>query len=141
MTYTVSFKLQFAKEFAVFPTDQQTAVAEFIEIYQEHGLANQTKYPGRVSPSWHGLPTNHPNYQYTQSNELWHYHVGLPKYAGQAAWGRVSDWVLHFQWPARGSHISLVDLYQHYMRDGSFYLPSPASLEEHPAVPSVNPQS
>lgn len=135
MTFTVSFKLQFAKEFAVFAPDQQMAVASFVSTYQSHGLDDQTKFPGRISPSWHNLPTNHPNHKYTLENELWHYHVGLPMYSGSGQWGRVSDWLLHFQWPGRGPHISLVDLYQHYRADRSFYLPNVGRLEDQPPEP------
>lgn len=130
MTYTVSFKLQFSREFAIYPADQQDAITSFISTYQAHGLGNHTKFTGRISPSWHGLPTNHPNYAYAQDNALWHYHLGLPKYSGASQWGQVSDWLLHFQWPDCGPHIDLVDVYQHYRQDGSFYLPPPSSLEE-----------
>lgn len=130
MTYTVSFTVQFAREFQVFPVYQQTAITSFITTYQAHGLDNQTKFQGRVSPSWHNLPPNHPDYQYAYANDLWHYHLGLPEYNGSQQWGRVSDWLLHFQWKERGPHISLVDVYHHYRSDGTFYLPPATSLQE-----------
>lgn len=130
MKYTVEFSESFAKEFTRVPQEHQDAVLDFVVIYQGHGLNDQTKYPGRVSPSWHNLPVNHPNYAYTKQQHLWHYHVGLPDYAGAQLWGKTSDWVLHFQWPDRGPTVALVDLYQHYTWDNKFYLPPKSALSE-----------
>lgn len=132
MTYTVSYQLQFRQELQRMPRPEQMAVATFITTYQTYGLGNQTKLVGRLSPSWHGLPINHPNYQFARKFDLWHYHIGLPYYSGRQEWDRVSDWLLHFQWVGRGDHISLVDLYQHHRDDGSFYLPAASRLEDQP---------
>lgn len=128
MSFTVGFGNQFAREWKNYLPDQKTKVGEFIQLFQTHGLADQTKYPGRVSPSWFGLPPNHPNHAYTITHSLWHYHIGLPHYTGTATWGNTSDWVLHFQWVSQGSHIDIVDMNTHHNSKGSFYLPPATNL-------------
>lgn len=129
MLYTVSFNIKFAEEYARIPPREQTAIANFISTFEAYGLGDQTRFPGRLSPSWHGLPPNDLNAMYTQEYCLWHYHIGLPEYSGEAIWGRTSDWLLHFQWVQNSSHVNLVDLYQHHRRDGSFYLPPADRLD------------
>jgi hypothetical protein len=128
MTYSYGFKKQFAIEFANFPTDQQDKVLDFADTFEISGLSDFTKYAGKISPSWSGLPKFHPSAVYAKANHLWHYHIGIPNYSVVHAKYMTSDWVLHFQWTNRGSHIDLVDLYSHYKNDGSFYLPSSNSL-------------
>lgn len=132
MNFIVKYKLQFAAEFNRFPHDQQSAVVKFLAQYQQHGLADQTKFPGRISPSWQNLPINHPNYIYTKTHDLWHYHLGIPDYDGRQNWGKTSDWLLHFQWPDQGNVISLVDVYTHHNYQKQFYLPPLSALEDSP---------
>lgn len=135
MTYTVDFSKTFRLEFARIPATYQNAVASFVVTYQQHGLGDQTKYIGRLSPSWHRLPPNAPPYIYAKKHDLWHYHIGLPTYSGGQSWGRTSDWLLHFQWPEQSTHISLVDLYTHHKSNGDFYLPPENSLVEEAVDP------
>jgi hypothetical protein len=123
MSYSYSFKPKFANEFANFPSDQQDKILEFGETFEQHGLGDFTKYVGKVSPSWSGN-ANSIAYNFAQANDLWHYHIGIPTYLASNAKYKTSDWVLHFQWKSRGTHIIFVDLYQHYRYDGSFYLPT-----------------
>ncbi|ULR87386.1 hypothetical protein [Comamonas sp. B21-038] len=130
MSYTVKYSIQFLKDFDHFPEDQVLKIAKFASVFQQHGLADQTKFEGRVSPSWMNLPTNHPDYQYTLSRHLWHYHIGIPQYSGMQQWNRTSDWVLHFQWPQRGPTVWLVDVYAHHTSSGAFYLPPPTALAD-----------
>lgn len=120
-TYVVHFNYDFAVELSRVPKDQQLAVGTFVSTFQSCGLVDQTKYPGRISPSW--LNAGQGNSEYAQRHELWHYHLGLPEYAGAAGWGKTSDWLLHFQWRDRGSEITLLDMYHHYTSNGNFYLP------------------
>ena len=136
MTFTVSFNLQFALEYPRYPKQEQDAINLFIATFMQWGLGDQTKYPGRISPSWHNLPTNHPNYQYAFDNALWHYHVGLPSYTGTQSFNKTSDWVLHFQWFNRGDHIDIVDFYQHYTATGAFYIPPQQNLAPQPDAPT-----
>jgi hypothetical protein len=136
MTFSWGFKAKFADEFARLRSDQQDKVLDFTDIYEAHGFLDFTKYPGKVTQSWKGLDQSDPDYTYTYDNCLWHYHVGLPTYT-PAFHGKymTSDWVLHFQWKnwqTKGSHISLVDLYQHLTYDGKFWLPKPEYLEDQP---------
>lgn len=126
MTYSVTFKTQFAVEFANYPAKQQTAVLTFAQIFQQHGLADFTLYDGKITPSWSGLNPGDADYAYTYGSDLWHYHLGIPYYKQVHGKYKTSDVVLHFQWANRGKHIALVDVYDHYRADGTFYLP-PAS--------------
>jgi hypothetical protein len=126
MTFTVGYGPQWSREWRNYLPDQKQAVGAFVQTYLVHGL-DRTKLPGRVSPSWMGLQPVHPNYAYTQANFLWHYHIGLPKYTRSSYGDQVSDWVLHFQWVGRGSHIDLLELSTHQV-GGRFYVPPSRSL-------------
>lgn len=128
MTYIVHFNNQFAVEFANYPAAQQTAVLTFAQTFQQHGLGNFALYPGKISPSWASLDPSDPNYVYTKSNALWHYHIGIPTYTVQHNKYMTSDVVLHFEWPYQGTEIHLVDTYDHYRADGTFYIPPPKYL-------------
>lgn len=126
LTYTFSFSQQFAKEFANFEQDQKDKITTFLSTYQVHGLSDFTRYEGKIAKSWRGCDTSSSDYEFARSNNLWHYHIGLPGYRQQHAKYKTSDWVLHFQ--REDSNIHLVDLYVHYKYDGSFYMPSARSL-------------
>ena len=129
MNYTFSYNDQLSIEFANFPHDQQTAILQFAVCFSQHGLSDFTKYPGKITQSWSCLDVSDPAYSYTYGNDLWHYHVGLPSYKSVHPKYKTSDIVLHFQWPdwqKHGTHIDLVDIYNHYTSKGDFYLP-PAS--------------
>ena len=127
MNFTWSFHYQFAAEFDRYPRDQQDKILDFLETYQEHGLADFSKFPGKVTPSWSGLYEFDPRYRYTRDNALWHYHIGLPQYTQKHKY-QTSDWVLHFQWKNRGNHIDVADVCYHYTSNGSFHLPAPETL-------------
>lgn len=122
MTYSFSFKRQFAIEFTRFPIDQQNKILDFTDTFVAHGLSDFTKYIGKIAPSWGGSAT-HSAEVFARANHLWHYHIGLPSYAQVHEKYKTSDWVLHFQWVDRGNHIDILDLYSHYKYDGSFYMP------------------
>lgn len=128
MTYTLGLKAQFATEFTRFPPNLQSKVLDFIGIYHVVGLGDFTKYPGKIAPSWSGLSSTDPVFSYAKGNDLWHYHIGFPHYNQVHSKYQTSDWLLHFQWPGRGTHIDLVDLYQHYRSSGAFYLPPSTAL-------------
>lgn len=122
MAYTWAFNAQFALEFSRFQKDQQDAVLDFTDTFDAHGLSDFTKFPGKITNSWRGLPPGSPEFVYARANELWHYHIGLPVYTTGPKYS-TSDWVLHFQWPGRGDHVNLVDLCYHYTSSGQFYMP------------------
>lgn len=133
MSYTYSYSIQFAKEFSRFPDDQKDKVDSFLDVYEASGLTNFAAYPGKITPSWKGLDAHDPKFAYAFNNALWHYHVGLPSYRQSPSGNyQTSDKVLHFQWPGKGSHICLVDLYDHYTWNGVFWLPPQESLEQRP---------
>ncbi|OXJ01079.1 hypothetical protein CFB48_13545 [Burkholderia sp. AU33647] len=123
MAYIWGFNAQFAIEFARFKQDQQDAVIDFTDTFEKHGLSDFSKYPGKITYSWKGVPPGSSEFIYAKANDLWHYHVGLPTYTQWAKFA-TSDWVLHFQWPGQGDHINLVDLCYHYTSNGQFYMPS-----------------
>lgn len=129
MSFSWNLKPKFAAEFSRLQPDQQDKIFDFTVIYEAHGLTDFSRFPGKITPSWNNLDKSDPAFQYTYSNCLWHYHVGLPEYkpsiSGQYL---TSDWVLHFQWLNKGAHISLVDLYAHLNSDGKFWLPKPDYL-------------
>ncbi|MFM0162908.1 hypothetical protein PQR39_21150 [Paraburkholderia sediminicola] len=123
MAFTWEFSALFAKEFANFPTDQQDAVLDFTATFAAHGLADFTKYTGKITPTWNGATVGSAQHAYAKANDLWHYHLGLPHYNYVHGKYATSDWVLHFQWPSKGSHIRLVDVCYHKMATGAFYVP------------------
>jgi hypothetical protein len=123
MTFTVGFKKKFATEFTRFPKDQQDKVLGFAQTFQAHGLGDLSRFEGKVAQSWSGNSSKE-NYEFALANDLWHYHIGLPTYSTVHPAYKTSDWVLHFQWTNKGRHIDLLDVYSHYTRDGSFYLPT-----------------
>jgi hypothetical protein len=130
MTFTFSFKKQFAIEFLRYPIEQQDKILGFAETFEQHGLGDFSCYQGKITPSWKGVYPPHPDYEYALTNDLWHYHIGIPHYTSVHAKYMTSDCVLHFQWVNQGNHIDLVDIYDHYRADGSFYLPPLANLAD-----------
>jgi hypothetical protein len=115
----------FAVEFTRYPQDQQNAILKFALTFQEYGLDDFSKYEGKISPSWKGLAPTEPRYHYAFSNNLWHYHVGIPDYRPSKHGNNylTSDYVVHFQVNSK-NHITLVDILFHYHADGRFHLPS-----------------
>lgn len=128
MNYTWSVKNQFQTEFDNFPEDQQDKIIEFTDLYEVHGLNDFDVYEGKIAPSWSGADIDPDVHEYAKSNELWHYHIGIPEYREVHSKYKTSEWALHFQWPNKGNHIILVDLYTHYLSDGTYYLPPESSL-------------
>ncbi|EMD9275296.1 hypothetical protein VWV82_003939 [Cronobacter malonaticus] len=128
--YTVSFGKLFAKEFEHFNEKDQDKVLDFTELFERYGLADFSKYPGKISPTWSNLESDDPDFIYAMTNRLWHYHVGLPEYVQRHPKYMTSDWVLHFQWTQGDYNIHLVDMCYHYTQDGKFYIPKPHYLEK-----------
>lgn len=123
-SYDVFRSEKFSFEFNNYPVNQQDKILDFTEIYEEHGLGDFSKYEGKISHSWKGLANTDPDYIYAKSNNLWHYHIGLPEYTQVHDQYKTSDIVLHFERPESDTEITLIDCYAHYTYNGSFYLPS-----------------
>ena len=124
MSYTWEFGKQFAVEFSNYPEKQQNKILDFTDIYEEYGLSEFSKYQGKISPSWRGIDKTNPIYDFTYSNSLWHYHVGLPDYIKSKYNNYLtSDMILHFQWKNNSNHIRVLDITWHYKRNGEFWLP------------------
>ena len=125
MSYTWEFGKQFAVEFSNYPEKQQNKILDFTDIYEEYGLSEFSKYQGKISPSWRGIEKTDPIYDFTYSNNLWHYHVGLPEYTKSKYNNDLtSDMVLHFQWKKSSTHIRILDITDHYKSNGEFWLPN-----------------
>jgi hypothetical protein len=134
MTFTVGVGPQWRKEWPNYQLDQKHQVGVFIQTFQTYGL-DQTRFQGRISPSWMNLKTGSVPYIYATTNWLWHYHIGLPKY-NKAMGGDVSDWVLHFQWVRPSDHVDLIELSPHQVAR-KFFIPDPSSLASTPAPTST----
>jgi hypothetical protein len=121
MTFTVDFGQQFLKEWKQYTRDQQAHVTSFVALVKAHGL-DQTKLPGRLTASW--LGAGQADFTYAQQNSLWHYHLGYPTWRDKGPGvPKTSEWVLHLQYIDGGTHMTVLDLYEHYLRNGQFYLP------------------
>jgi hypothetical protein len=130
LSYTWEFGKQFAVEFGRYPENQQDKILDFTDVYEEFGLRDFSKYQGKISPSWRGIDKTDPIYNYTYSNNLWHYHIGIPDYIKSKYNNYLtSDMILHFQRKQQIDHIRLVDITWHYKANGMFWLPSPEYLE------------
>lgn len=132
MTFTTGFSLEFATNFARFPIADQLKITTFQTQFEGYGFADFSKYPGKISFSWGGLNPADPKYTFAYGNDLWHYHIGIPRFVPSIS-GRyfTSDWVLHFQWPnwrSNGPHIHIVDLLPHNSSRGVFNLPNQSAL-------------
>jgi hypothetical protein len=131
VTYTVSFSLEFARNFARFPAADQVKIIDFQTLFESVGLGDFSKYPGKIAPSWSGSATR-PAAAFAKANDLWHYHVGIPTFKTTVGgMYMTSDWLLHFQWPdwrTNGPQIHIVDLLPHNGSSGAFNLPSPTAL-------------
>ncbi|MFS7192754.1 MULTISPECIES: hypothetical protein [Serratia] len=131
-TYTWSISSVFAKQFDNLSTGDQDCILDFTDIFEAHGLSDFKKYVGKISPSWKGLNVEDAEqkltFDYAKSNDLWHYHVGLPVYVKKHDKYLTSDWVVHFQWKQGSNHIDIVDMCYHYTADGKFYIPKPEYL-------------
>ena len=130
MSYTWDFGKKFAVEFKNYPENQQDKILDFTDIYEENGLSDFSKFQGKIAPSWRGIDKTHPIYDFTYSNSLWHYHVGLPEYIKSKYNNYLtSDMILHFQWKNNSNHIRVLDITWHYKRNGEFWLPNSDYLD------------
>ncbi|ENW85180.1 hypothetical protein F908_00079 [Acinetobacter sp. NIPH 284] len=130
MSYTWEFGKQFAVEFGNYPENQQDKILDFTDVYEKYGLNDFSKYQGKISQSWRGIDKTHPIYDYAYSNNLWHYHIGIPEYVKSKYNNYLtSDMILHFQWKNRSNHIFIADITWHYKSNGEFWLPEPNYLD------------
>ena len=130
MSYTWEFGKQFAVEFGNYPENQQDKILDFTDVYEKYGLNDFSKYQGKISQSWRGIDKTHPIYDYAYSNNLWHYHIGIPEHVKSKYNNYLtSDMILHFQWKNRSNHIFIADITWHYKSNGEFWLPEPNYLD------------
>lgn len=130
MSYSWEFGKQFAVQFGHYPEDQQDKILDFTDIYEEFGLKDFSKYQGKITPSWRGIDKTDPIYDFTYSNNLWHYHIGMPDYV-KSKYNNysTSDMILHFQRKDHKKLIRLLDITWHYKANGEFWLPTNECLE------------
>lgn len=129
MIFEVNYRQKFKKEFKNFPSDQQDKILSFVDIFENYGFKKYSLYEGKISNSW--TNANPINSLYARSNNLYHYHIGIPFFKKKHDKYNTSDYVLHFQYfkNKKQETIHLVDIYKHYDKDGNFYLPSKIYLE------------
>ncbi len=115
---------QFAKELQRFPIKDQEKIANFILHIRNYGfvgLAGRNKNSDEVDkddPEWLDKVT------YAQKYNLWHYHIGIPKYdttKGCGDW--TSEYIIHYV--MQENFVTLVDFNCH----PPFKLPSKNYLE------------
>ncbi|EPZ0277592.1 hypothetical protein ACXIXE_003672 [Acinetobacter baumannii] len=130
MSYSWEFGKQFAIQFGRYPEDQQDKILDFTDIYEEFGLKDFSKYQGKIAPSWRGIDKTDPIYDFAYSNNLWHYHIGMPSYV-KSKYNNysTSDMLLHFQRKDHIKHIRLLDITWHYKANGEFWLPTTECLK------------
>ena len=130
MSYSWEFGKQFAVQFGRYPEDQQDKILDFTDVYEQNGLSDFSKFQGKISPSWRGIDKTDPIYDFTYSNNLWHYHIGMPDYV-KSKYNNysTSDMILHFQRKDHIKHIRLLDITWHYKANGEFWLPTSECLE------------
>jgi len=130
LSYTWEFGKKFAVEFNNYPETQQDKILDFTDIYEKNGLSDFSKFQGKIAPSWRGIDKINPIYDFTYSNSLWHYHVGLPDYIKSKYNNYLtSDMILHFQWKSNANHIRVLDITWHYKHNGEFWLPNSDYLD------------
>lgn len=52
MTYTVSYSVEFKKNLSGFPKSDQMKIALFADQFEHEGLADHSRYIGKIAPSW-----------------------------------------------------------------------------------------
>lgn len=99
----------------------QQAIAKFVSHVEQHGLKGlQGRNKSSVPSSTH-TKRQRAQFAYAQRHCLWHYHIGIPTYAGEHG-DMTSEYVLHYQ--RFDDEIIIVDITTH----PPFVLPSRESL-------------
>lgn len=140
--YRWSYSKAFKDSLAYFSEDEKEKVIDFIVTYQDNGLVNFSVYPGKITRTGSGNCTEEER-EYAQKHNLWHYHVGIPKYVPTPhGTYQTSRDVLHFQWFQSDDCIRLVDMYRHYLYNGKFYMPPEKNLApESPEIFNGGPEA
>lgn len=106
----VIFTPQFKLWLKNYPKADQIKIGLFVEHVKQFGLDN---LQGRNKSS-DNVPTDDPNWlqkvKYTQAYRLWHYHIGIPDYAGEFG-DMTSEYILHYQ--RFDDEIVIVDMSAH----------------------------
>ena len=72
------------------------------------GLKGRNKRSDDADPNNHNFMQNT---QYAHDNELWHYHLGLPKFETSKYGDLTSDWILHYQ--RFDTYIKIIQIAKH----------------------------
>ncbi len=120
----VEFGTRFKNAIPNFPKNDREKIRQFITHLQQYGFEGLT---GRNKSS-DDINPDDPDYLQkltkVQKHNLWHYHIGIPKYETATNGEQVSEYVLHY---CKGDDfIKIVDMSPH----PPFILPSDNYLEE-----------
>lgn len=123
--FIVDMSVHFAQVYATLPANDSDPIDKFIDHVENNGLVG---LPGRLKYSW-DIPSDdglwQTKFQYAKSNNLWHYHIGLPSYDQTKPVGdQTSEWVLHLIRHPCGFRTTIV----HWDKHPPFKLPEPHHL-------------
>lgn len=92
----VDYGKVFSERLPHFPKEDKIKIAQFIAHIKQFGFDG---LQGRNKSS-DNVPFNHPNWaervKYAQEHNLWHYHIGIPKYELSEKGDYTSEYVLHY---------------------------------------------
>ena len=108
----VSFSAIFAKNLTNFPKADKQKIYNFTKHIEKQGFE---KLPGKFKKS-NDVDKNDPNFllkaTFANENNLWHYHIGIPKYEECKGFGNfTSRYILHYT--HIGNEIKIVDMSDH----------------------------
>ncbi|WP_071058475.1 hypothetical protein [Pelistega sp. MC2] len=111
MSISVFFGTLFLKEMKNFPQEDIIKIGDFARHVASSGFLG---LPGKNKMS-DNVPKNDPNWlykvKYAQDYNLWHYHIGIPKYNNGNSGHLTSEYVLHY---IKGDgYIKIVDMTAH----------------------------
>lgn len=107
----VSFSQDFLKKFKNFPTKDKEIISAFVTHISHYGF---TGLKGRNKSST-DVPKEDPNFlkkvNYAKEHNLWHYHIGIPKYTLSTLGDYVSEYVI--QYSLVGNEVKILSLDPH----------------------------
>lgn len=131
----VSYGVEFARILVHLGKVDREKVRVFEEHVIQHGLAG---LPGRNKNS-NSVSTKDHNFvelvKFAQQYNLWHYHIGIPKYDTAVPGDQTSEYIIHYQ--LLDDEVHLVDFDSHSKKN-PFKFPKPEHLRSFPTMASIS---